>query len=336
VGRHTHSIRESQSFADILHNAGFGDNDQLAALVEGWRNLISLVKPAAVLCEHAPAALLAGRWTSIPFLAMGTGFSLPPDVAPLPDLTPKSTAAEAELLSRESHLLDRVNRLLTSDGLAPLERLSQLYSAAADRFLMTFPELDHHRRHEGDIYRGLWSLTGGEPPRWPKGDGPKVFAYLKPSMSRWNLEQSLMKLRKLRTRTLVYTPEASSKIAALQSSTLSISSRSGDIAAIAAECDAAVLHGTAGTTTQFLLHGVPVLLLPLFFEQAIFSLRVVELGAGLAADPRRAEQIPAELQTLLTNRDYKRQAAAFAQRYSDYDPLAEQQRIINILCEAIK
>src|SRR5690348_15509947 len=45
----------------ILHNTGFGDDMELAALAGAWRNLLELVRPDAVVFDHSPTALLASR-----------------------------------------------------------------------------------------------------------------------------------------------------------------------------------------------------------------------------------------------------------------------------------
>jgi hypothetical protein len=327
--------RETYSLSQVIQHAGFDNDDQLTALVASWRNLISLVQPAAILCEHAPTALLASRWADMQRFVIGTGFSLPPDVAPLPNLRPRSNLTVATLRSHELRLLDRVNRLLNADGLGPLERLSQLYADVEARFLMAFAELDHHPARAGDVYRGLWSLDGGMPPQWPEGDGPKVFAYLKHGAVPWNAEQTLSQLSELGARTIAYVSGTRAILANSANPTLQISRGPLDIAAIGRECDVAILHGTAGTTTQLLLAGVPLVLAPLYFEQAIMSLRVAQLGAGLIVDARRPRSMQHAIETLLSSASHRAAARSFSEKYMDYDATAEQAAIVNRILQGL-
>ena len=334
--RPANAVNETRTFSDILFNAGFGDDEQLQGLLASWRSLIALVKPAAILCEHAPTGLLASRWFDAPRFAMGTGFSLPPDVTPLPNLRQRSGVVDAALQNREAMLLNRVNRLLGSDGLEPLERLSQLYADLEARFLMTFRELDHHPVRAGEAYRGVWSLDGGALPQWPERDGPKVFAYLKYGVKPWNVERALLQLGELGVRTIAYIAGAPPDFAYSGSASLRIASRPLDIAAVGDECDVAILPGTAGATTQLLLAGVPLVLAPLYFEQAIMSLRVAQVGAGVVVDVRRPRSLLQAVENLTTFPRYQAAAESFSRNYASYDAKSEQSKILARIDQVLK
>src|SRR4051794_14012883 len=45
------------TFPHILHNTGFADLIELAAMAGAWRNLLELVRPNVVLFDHSPTAL---------------------------------------------------------------------------------------------------------------------------------------------------------------------------------------------------------------------------------------------------------------------------------------
>src|SRR5262245_59797881 len=47
-------IADVRNFAQMLHNVGFGDDEQLQPLVRAWRVLIELIDPAVIVCEHSP------------------------------------------------------------------------------------------------------------------------------------------------------------------------------------------------------------------------------------------------------------------------------------------
>jgi len=79
-------VRMPCTFADVLHDCGFAELPNLYAAVAGWRNLLAFLRPACVLADHSPVALLAGRGLAFPQAVLGTGFICPPDVTPLPSL----------------------------------------------------------------------------------------------------------------------------------------------------------------------------------------------------------------------------------------------------------
>jgi UDP:flavonoid glycosyltransferase YjiC (YdhE family) len=222
-----------------------------------------------------------------------------------------------------------VNQLLMADGLAPLDRLSQLYADVDDAFLMTFRELDHQPNRGPAEYLGSWAPSTGIEPEWPRGSGPHVFAYLKSAASPLLLERALAVLRELPVKTLAYVPRASKNILAMQSPSLRILCEPVNIATTLPRCDLALLNGTAGTATQCLLAGVPVVMLPLYLEQIVFSRRVVELGAGLMCEPNRIELLAGRIWRALQDDRYRSAARSFADRYVDYDPDATQQQITN-------
>jgi UDP:flavonoid glycosyltransferase YjiC (YdhE family) len=322
-------MRRPRSFAQVLEQVGFGNDMQLQLLVDCWRNLFELVQPRLVVCEHSPVCLLASRWTAARRVVLGTGFSLPPDASPLPDLCPWGGPPPVDLASQEHRLLARVNRLLARDGHPVINRLAQFYADVDHKFLLTFCELDHHGKREHAEYLGSWAPRGGVEPHWPEGDGPRVFAYLKSLPEPFRLESTIAALRELPVRTLAHIPSAPQQILKLQSRSLRISAEPVDIQAALRNCDVAVLNGTSGTATQSLLAGVPVLLVPHYLEQVVFSRRVVELGAGLVVEPNRIELFVPRLWRLLRDDQYRRAAQSFAARYSGFDAEQCQKQVID-------
>src|SRR5437764_11706080 len=71
-------FRPPLTFPHILHNVGFGDDTELAALASAWRNLIEAVRPDVVVCDHSPTALLALRGVPPRRALIGTGFCCVP------------------------------------------------------------------------------------------------------------------------------------------------------------------------------------------------------------------------------------------------------------------
>src|SRR5690606_33749874 len=146
-------------------------------------------------------------------------------------------------------------------------------SEVAGNLLTTFRELEHFQFRRGGEYLGAWSRTSGdaipgtaEAP-WPSGEGARIYAYLKPGpyvpdLLRW--------ISGHRFPALVVGDGIS--LQELQShcgSSVHATNQPLDLKTIARSCDLAILNGNHGTTCEFLLAGVPILQIPINFEQAI-------------------------------------------------------------------
>jgi hypothetical protein len=236
-----------------------------------------------------------------------------------------------DLARHENDLLDRMNRLLAADRLPPLVRLSQLYADVDESFLMTFRELDHHAGRDAVTYWGSWPHRGGVEPEWSDAPGARLLVYLKPMPGPYRLESALSVLRELAVDTLAYVPRAGKSIREMRSRTLRICSEPVNITTALQQCDAALLNGTSGTATQCLLAGVPLVLVPLYLEQVVFSRRVVQLGAGLISEPNRPELLAPRLWRVLHDVQYRLAARAFAQRYANYDSSRCQRELVDRL-----
>ena len=107
-------------------------------------------------------------------------------------------------------------------------------------------------------YRGPWSLSGGEPPVWPAGNGKRIYACLSPFPGSPKI---LDALRRTGCPTIVFgafDPQLRDRFAAAH---IHFEPRRLDLQAVAAQCDLAVLAGGQATTLAVLLAGKPVHLL---------------------------------------------------------------------------
>ena len=91
------------------------------------------------------------------------------------------------------------------------------------------------------------------------------------------------------------------------------------MAEVGRQCDLAIVNGSFGTTSALVLAGKPMLLVPIYLEQALFSAAVARLGAGLAASPIQPQQIATSLATILQSDKYLLAARAFASRHANHD-----------------
>jgi hypothetical protein len=305
------------TFAYILHNVGFSDPHELAALVAGWRSLLAATGAALVAADHAPAALLAARTLGLPAVVWGPGFYLPPDACPLPDLLPARPADPAQARAVEALVLANANRVLESFGAAPLGRLADLYHAGPRKFLLTFPELDHYPGRIGETCRGYPPDDGGDPPGWPAGDGPRLFGYLKRFP---RLGEVLAEVASLGLPTLLRIDGLDPALRKrFESPRLRFADRMTDLAAAAQGAAAGLTHGGIGATTALLRGGLPLLCLPLHLEQWLVGEAVARLGAGLVSAPE-ARLAPADgLRRLLAEGRFRAAARAFAEKHRGFD-----------------
>jgi UDP:flavonoid glycosyltransferase YjiC (YdhE family) len=314
-------FRQPLTFAHILHNVGFGDDDTLGALTSAWRNLFELARPDVIVCDHSPSAMLAARGLPARVTVMGTGFCIPPDLFPMPNLRPWIPTDAARLIADEIHVLARVNNCLRARGQPPLHRLGQLYSEADETFLMTYGELDHYDDRPGTPR--YWGPSngrgaGGAEPQWPPGAGRRVFAYLKNTP---HLPHVMACLAESGLPTLAFIDGMDEEMRRRPAApTVRFAAGRLDAERAARACDLAVTHGTFGTTAMMLAAGKPVLMLPLVLEQGILARKVERLGAGRFAPPGDPAAVRAAWQALTASDECARAADALSTRLSRSAP----------------
>ncbi len=121
--------------ADILARLGMDDPLIVAAMVDGWRQLLGAIRPDLVIADYAPFLLLAVRGR-MPAVSIGTGFSSPPsDMAAFPVLIAGAQGTD------QAALANALNDGLAEAGEPPVAALPQIF--AADRAIVaTIAELD--------------------------------------------------------------------------------------------------------------------------------------------------------------------------------------------------
>jgi hypothetical protein len=304
------------SMAHVLHNTGFADVEELAALVQGWTALVELVRPDLVVVDHSPTALVALRGYPARAVALATGFSCPPDMTPMPSFRPLSDAEQRQLAADEGEVLRNLNSVLQTRGQPPLDRLAELFHAIDEEFLITFEELDHCPQRQAAFYWGPWWRSLGEAPCWPSGSGPRVFVYLKPFPA---LPVLLDLLRQTALPTLAVLEQPKRELVErFRCPTLRLEEHPVAIDQVAAECDLGILNAGHSTTAALLLAGKPCLQIPMTVEQFLMAQAVERLGAGPQAMANDPQQVAAALQAAISSQGYAQRAREFAARHSQF------------------
>ncbi len=313
-----------RTFAHVLLNTCLRESVEIAARCATWQAIFAAVQPDAIVCEHAPGALLAARETTARVLPLGHSFTLPDAVPQLPDWRPR-VARTANLEADERRVLDLMNTWLVGRGLSPLAQVSDLYHDTHAQLLATYPALDSYapRRSAQTTYFGIWPIAGGAPPQWPAGPPRKILAYLKPCPA---LPLLLEQLRLLQATSLVVCPQIDPALArAFRDSNVAIVLSPVDLPAAISQCDVAIGHGTHGFTACALAAGRPQVMLPLMLEQRLNATCVKALGAGQVANPKQPRPVILALRTIWENPAFATRAQTVANTLATgvpRDPLA--------------
>jgi len=312
-------LKNPASYPEILLLNGFSDPEALTAATHAWRDIFRLVGPDVVVFDNSPTALLAAHGTELPRVMFGVGFSSPPRLSPMPSIRPWQQIPMQRLQTSEQRALDCANTALRAVGAKPLEALYELLQVEED-ILATFPELDHYQGRTGARYWGpVFGSTEGDTPRWPEGEGKKVFVYLRPDSPAFRPLAAALK--EAQTPTLWIAPGLSPKaVESLSTPAMRFTSNAVALSEAASIADAACLHSGHGTTAAMLLGGVPMLLFPEHVEQMLVARNIAALGAGAIVLPQALRTgLHTQLTHFLKDEVFLEKAKQFAEKHKGFD-----------------
>jgi len=317
------------NYADMLLGMGFDDAHALDGALRAWIGLFELIRPAVMVYNHSPTALLAARVIKLPILLVANGFEVPPQGNPLPSFRPWMPVAPETLEAIERALIGSVNPYLRCSGQRQLESTVDLFRGHTAH-LTTFPELDPFGPRDDAIYLGLVYAVDSVPKiGWERGSAKRIFAYLRPTIA--GVEFVLDALNRLPdAEVLCVMPDMPPE---WQAAFRRVRFRTGavDAAALLASADLAVTYGT-GTITTAVAAGVPVLVVPQVIEQYLTGLALARSGAGRMLDTDRSVQrCMALLVELLDGAAYRSAATQLAVRHASLDTARASERLFRSL-----
>jgi hypothetical protein len=323
-----HRFNPTRNLAEILYNNGYHDVTEIERRVGLWQTLLQQFQPDVVVLDHAPTALIATLMTGVPHAILGTGFFLPPDLTPLPDLqADPSPASDAELL-----LLSSVNQLMRQAGLTEFSRFSQLFYQAKEHFLCTFAEFDHYRVRPDAAYWGsAFDIEQGVRPQWPVMAKQRIFAYLHADYPA--ILPLLTQLNLLSDSVLVHVG-GKHQLQPAQFPNLIWSPAPVKMADVATQADLVICHAGHGTLSAMLLAGRPLLLLPKQLEQLVLSVRLCEQHLAYFIPPGGELQLlPSVIDKIYRDQKLHQAIASFQHRYHGFDLSEQAQGMLDALAD---
>lgn len=304
------------NYAALLSHSGFSDAYDIAARLRAWEGIFSLARPALLLADHAPTALLAAHRAGLPHVAVGNGFSVPPAMTPWPSIRSWESVS-AEVLRSAEDRLERVTHAAQKllGGVVPVHPRALF---GAHDVLDTFAELDHYGARAGGFYVGpIGSLREAMPIGWQGRKEHRILAYLRPAVP--GFVTIVRVLARLDAEVLCVAPGLAPAMARrLATRNLRIALAPVDLRFMP-EADLALSYGNAAFTTQALLAGVPLLMRPRYVEQALMAQRVEALGAGkMLAGRLDEESLLASMQSMLADIRYRESARSFQGKYREH------------------
>ena len=323
-------IEPTFTYPQLLHNVGYSNSSWLRSLTEAWLNLYRLVNPEIIVADHSPTALLAARGSAAKRVCIGTGFSVPPNVSPLPALQ-RYEGDDRALIEDEVRVMDVIRAASRELELEAPRSIGEMFANVDEVILTTLRELDHYSARPGSALWGVGPTTGTARPDWPAGTNRRIFAYLKQGPG---LVAMLTLLNKLSLPTVVcYDGIDSATRTRFTSETLRFQEGHVDLQVAGRECFAAVLNATHGATSALLLQGKPVMLLPQNLEQEVLARKVAGLELGVCAEPGVDRSVFGAFAELLNEERFRDNAANFAALYRYSSPQFTVERWLSRLEE---
>ena len=317
----------ASSYADLLLNFGFLTQDSLRDIVTGWRRVLEQERPDLVIADFAPAMLLAARLSGVKVACLGDGYTVPPRVAPFPNMRLYADPPPTHMAVSDGRALASANAVLTAAGGAPLPQLADML-AVPETFLCTFPELDHYPdRGDGAYYGEVFLPETGVAPDWPAGPAERILVRLSARHGAFNA--LLDALAGLGLPSVVHARDLDAeRAAALSRPGVRVITGPLDRAAALQACDFVVCDGLADGVPA-LLASRPLLVFPVAVEQmmALYRLNHQGLAHGLPPDSDVAA-IAGGLRRLLDDAPCRRGVANFARAYTGYSPALATRAIV--------
>lgn len=308
--------RDPVNLSEVLLCAGMGTHPVLDPCAHLWRQLLLLLKADLIIADYAPTPLLAARTLGLKSVVLGTGFSVPPALSPIPAFNRRLNIQDSVLAASDVQLLTVLNEYLQRFNAPLLSRVSDLYWQSEFVGITHYQALDHfaYGRPEHTAYYALATqISGGVNVSWPEGTSPRVFAYLKTEYP--GLEFLLRWLHAARVEAVVYiSGDQADKWMHLQTQHLHIYLQPVDLTELLPSADWLIYHAGSGMASQALRNGKASILIPIHYEQLFTAEAMVSRQLGYLLNPHwGAQHIALIMQKALADTSMQARCAAYLQ-----------------------
>jgi UDP:flavonoid glycosyltransferase YjiC (YdhE family) len=259
------------SYGEWLGDLGYSDVKRLTPHLAAWRNLVSRHKPDILIGDQSPTALLAARTLGVPAVAIGVGYTTPPQtLAQFPALLPEFDVRIYE----ESQMLECVNDAIASFGAAPLDAFPQVVGARA-QLACTSPLLDPYASERSEFY-GPPMMSA--PAEWPR-QGDEIFVYLSSADRRDPIILTAILDLGAPTRAFIPNIDADTRDL-LERHNVIVETKPVPLPLIAARSRLAVHAGNHGIALFCVAASLPQIMIPTQLEQEFNARRIAGEGLG--------------------------------------------------------
>jgi UDP:flavonoid glycosyltransferase YjiC (YdhE family) len=314
-------LKPLMSYAELLLGEGYGIPSVLLGQLAAWTELLRLAGTTVVVADHSPTAILAARVASVAAVAVGSGFCIPPDAHPLPSFRPWMSVSEKRLAHSDAAAVQSINAAMrVLGGKRDLEKLSDAFAIDA-RILMTFAELDHYGARSGaEQYVGpMYGNLNAPRVEWTTSR-KRVVAYLRNRVP--GLRQLLAALAASDAEVICAFPGISRAQAEKASTgSLRVIPHSIDLEHLLPQADLTITTAGVATTSQSILAGVPLLLVPSNADQQLLAMRAEKMGVALVSDGKRNQATFADqIHRLIAADACRDRAREFARVHAGFNP----------------
>lgn len=272
--------RPTETLAEPLLSIGFAEPETLGAILASWDAIIDRLRPDLVVAEFAPGLALAclGR---IPFVTVGTGYSIPPAGRSLPSIRPWVTELSETAVGNEHRLLEGIAKV-QSGRHAAIPAFVGDVMAAGRAFVCTVPMLDPYQAYRSEPAVGPVARVFDS---FPEGEERKgAFAYLAADCP--NMDKVLHGLSCSGAGVEAYVRGTNEAwLNAQARPAVSLRRQPQDMFQQLSRVRVLVHHGGNATTHQGLWAGIPQIIISKSLEQTVTGRAVHSAGAGFHLSP---------------------------------------------------
>lgn len=320
------SPRDLHTFADLLAQIGYINEQALSHYVLDWCELILPLKPNWIISDHAPTAQLAAHALGIPACLIGTGFILPPVKKFFPPLFSEFALSVNQL---DEKILYTMNKVLALFKAEPYREIGDLFNSSR-QFLCSFAEQDHYGFRPSVNYQGaLFDSSFGEEFTWPSGAEFYSFAYLTSKIK--GFERAVAAVASLPGFKLLHVPAAEKTIIERYRDRNDVVIKSAPVllSSVFDRVDLVVHQGGMGVSAQCLLKGIPQVLIPTQTEQRMLARQMLTQNIAKAVDHHKNSSFDIVFQEALVDQELRAKTKLLKQKYVGFSQQVQIESMVD-------